>query len=137
MLRPSFAWKSPARPTGSHPLPEAGLPYANAARGTTVRTLMANRAFVKCLPAGLFSSRFSPRFLSLRPLPPSRGGEGWDGGEKHGLGTPPACTPTLALPLAQGEGKDRQARVRKLNGPALGLLGPLGYARHHTEHSLP
>src|SRR5712691_397208 len=87
--------------------------------------------------AGLFSSRFSPRFLSLRPLPPSRGGEGWDGGEKHGLGTPPACTPTLALPLAQGGGKDRQARVRKLNGPALGLLGPLGYARHHTEHSLP
>src|SRR5712691_7157413 len=48
---------------------------------------------------------------------PLAGGEGWDGGEKHGLGTPPACTPTLALPLAQGEGKDRQARVRKLNGP--------------------
>src|SRR2546428_13166026 len=49
---------------------------------------------------------------------PLAGGEGWDGGEKHGLGTPPACTPTIALPLAQGEGKDRQARVRKLNGPA-------------------
>src|SRR5712691_13497427 len=48
---------------------------------------------------------------------PLAGGEGWDGGEKHGLGTLPACTPTLALPLAQGEGKDRQARVRKLNGP--------------------
>src|SRR5712691_2486791 len=50
---------------------------------------------------------------------PLAGGEGWDGGEKHGLGTPPACTPTLALPLAQGEGKDRQARVRKLNGPVV------------------
>src|SRR5712691_3328030 len=54
---------------------------------------------------------------------PLAGGEGWDGGEKHGLGTPPACTPTLALPLAQGEGKDRQARVRKLNGPGAPLLG--------------
>src|SRR5712691_8075501 len=52
---------------------------------------------------------------------PLAGGEGWDGGEKHGLGTPPACTPTLALPLAQGEGKDRQARVRKLNGPGTDL----------------
>src|SRR5712691_12578557 len=29
-------------------------------------------------------------------------GEGWDGGEKCGIGTPPAVTPTLALPRRGG-----------------------------------
>src|SRR5712691_6779344 len=66
MLRPSFAWKSPARPTGSHPLPEAGLPYANAARATTVRTLMANRAFVKCLPGRLWTFLHPPVRTGVR-----------------------------------------------------------------------
>ncbi len=29
-------------------------------------------------------------------------GEGWDGGERRGLGAPPAFTPTLALPRQGG-----------------------------------
>jgi len=48
-------------------------------------------------------------------------GEGWDGGEKHGLGTPPAFTPTLALPRLRGREKTDRRRSRKLNDPALGL----------------
>src|SRR5712692_9310536 len=33
----------------------------------------------------------------LAHTPSPLAGEGWDGGEKHGMGTPPAATPTLTL----------------------------------------
>src|SRR5712691_12275738 len=48
---------------------------------------------------GLFSSRFSPRFLSLRPLPPSRGGKDGMGGRStawalHRPAPPPSPSPS-------------------------------------------
>src|SRR5262249_21296058 len=65
---------------------------------------------------GSFSSRFSPRlpgFLTPSPL----AGEGWDGGEQHGLSTPSAFTPTLTLPRLRGREKDGQALVPKTEWP--------------------
>src|SRR5262245_61897635 len=57
------------------------------------------------LGSGLGSSRFSPRpSWAFDPFPPSGGRLEW--GEQHGLGTPPAFTPTLALPC-RGGGKRR------------------------------
>jgi len=62
--------------------------------------------------AGPFSFRFSPRLLdpsapsplagegaplNWRPSADAVAGNGWDGGEQHRLGMPPAFTPTLAL----------------------------------------
>src|SRR5712691_11540134 len=35
-------------------------------------------------------------------IPSPLAGEGWDGGEKCGIGAPPAFTPTLALPRREG-----------------------------------
>ena len=64
--------------------------------------------------SGLFSSRVSPRITG--PSTPSPlAGEGWDGGEKHGLGTPLAFTPTLALPRLRGREKTDRRGHRKLN----------------------
>src|SRR5712691_5801800 len=60
---------------------------------------------------GPFSSRFSPR-LPGPSTPSPLAGEGRDGegGKKHGLGTPPAFTPTLTLPR-RGGGKRLTGRV--------------------------
>src|SRR2546425_4924660 len=48
---------------------------------------------------------------------PLAGGEGWDGGEKHGLGTPPAWTPPPPPPPPQGGGKEPHARGREQKAP--------------------
>src|SRR2546426_1079559 len=77
---------------------------------------MAHASTVPRGHLGLFSSRFSPRLP--RPSTPSPlAGEGWDGGEKHGLHTPPAFTPTLALPRLRGREQTDRRGSRKLNGP--------------------
>ncbi len=69
--------------------------------------------------AGLFSSRFSSR-LPGPSTPSPLAGEGWDGGEKCGMGTPPAFTPTLTLPHLRGREKTDRHGSRKLNGPVRG-----------------
>src|SRR2546425_4924661 len=64
---------------------------------------------------GLFSSRFSPRFLSLRPLPPSRGGKVGMGGRStawalHRPGPPPPPPPP---PRGGGKNHTRGGGNRK------------------------
>src|SRR5712692_11476562 len=66
--------------------------------------------------AGPFSSRSSPR-LPGPSTPSPVAGEGWDGGEKHGLGTPLVFTPTLAFPRLRGREKTDRRGSRKLNDP--------------------
>src|SRR6266851_5409451 len=65
---------------------------------------------------GPFSSRSSPR-LPGPSTPSPLAGEGWDGGEKHGLGTPLVFTPTLALPRLRGREKTDRRGSRKLHDP--------------------
>src|SRR5712692_11858008 len=65
---------------------------------------------------GPFSTRFSP-CLPGPSTPSPLAGEGGDGGEKHGLGTPPTFTPTLTLPRLRGREKTDRHRSRKLNDP--------------------
>src|SRR2546428_14114263 len=61
--------------------------------------------------------------FSIFPSPPwdfdpsPLAGEGGDGGEKHGLGTPPACTPTLTLPPLRGGEKTDRRGAPKMNDP--------------------
>ena len=64
-----------------------------------------------------FSLFFSPPW-AFDPFPLA--GEGGDGGEKHGLSTPPAFTPTLTLPRLRGREKTDRRGSRTLNGPGYG-----------------
>src|SRR6266849_5803146 len=66
----------------------------------------------------------------LRPLPPWRGKVGM-GGEKHGMGTPPAFTPTLALPRLRGREKTDRRGSQKLNDSELLLL----QSKHNGENA--
>jgi len=69
---------------------------------------------------------------------PTQSRQGWDGWEKHSLGTPPAFTPTLARPRLRGREKtDRSGSKNSMTLAAREILLPrafVGFAARRPLH---